>query len=164
MALIVETGQSIAGADSYVTVAEADAYHAARGSAVWPGSMSETDREQLLRRATDNMSEKYYSSWSGYRISQYQPLDWPRSGMTFAGYPVAIDAIPDQIKRAQMELAIRAIDGPLTIDQTQRVVMKKTGPLEREYAPGSTPQTRYSQVDQLLSPFLKGGGGITVVI
>ena len=84
--------------------------------------------------------------------------------MTFAGYPVAIDAIPDQIKRAQMELAIRAIDGPLTIDQTQRVVMKKTGPLEREYAPGSTPQTRYSQVDQLLSPFLKGGGGITVVI
>ena len=56
MALIVEDGNGIAGADSYATEAQADLYHEHRGNTAW---YSVADKEAALRKATDFMPVSY---------------------------------------------------------------------------------------------------------
>ncbi len=50
MTLTVEDGSGRPDADAFVTVAVCDAYHAARGRAVWAAATEEA-REQAIRRA-----------------------------------------------------------------------------------------------------------------
>ena len=66
MALITEDGTGRADAESYCSVAAADAHHAARGAAAWAALTTEA-KEQALRRATDYMGQIYGPLWAGHR-------------------------------------------------------------------------------------------------
>ena len=69
MSLIVEDGSGLAAAESYISVVDADAHHASRGTAEasWVGL--DTDiKEQCLRRATDFMLETYRGRWKGVMV------------------------------------------------------------------------------------------------
>jgi hypothetical protein len=90
MALIVEDGTGKADAQSYVDVAGADAYHAARGNAAWATSTAEDgtattrpaeEREAALLRATAFIDATYRDRFPGYRArGRAQALEWPRVG------------------------------------------------------------------------------------
>ncbi|NVN88936.1 MAG: hypothetical protein HXX15_22920, partial [Rhodopseudomonas sp.] len=116
MSLIVETGAVVPGAESYISEADSIAYHTSRGNDTWM-TISQIQREQALRRATDYMAQVYRRRWAGFRATATQALDWPRSfvylepfvrGAT-GSYPylVADNVVPEEVKRACAELALR---------------------------------------------------------
>ena len=153
MALIVAPA---AGAESYISVADATAYHAARGNAAWAALPDDTAREQKLRIATDFMGQLYGSRWKGSRVSAAQTLDWPRYGVCSNGFPVDSTIVPVAVANACAELALRAIDGDLAPDLGAQVKQETVGPISVTYADGARQQVAYQSVDGMLRPYLSG--------
>lgn len=138
--LIVETGSIIAGANSYVDVAYADAYFTARGDSVWAalpgGSPQSPVKEAALIKGADYLQQKYRLKWSGARMDALQALDWPRRGVAIPDFfdpfyknafvppdfqnTLFVDTatVPDTIKQAQCILARQCLDasGALTVE------------------------------------------------
>lgn len=101
MALVVETGAGLATAESYASVAEADAYFATFGNEAW--SQTEVEqREVALRKATRDLDLMYASTWDWYPVKDDQALRFPR--LTTEGVPV-------NLKRAAIELAGMILQG-----------------------------------------------------
>lgn len=142
--LIVETGAGVPGAESFASVADADAYHAARGNEAWAG-LSESRREQCLRLATDYMEAVYGRLWLSERRTEAQGLSWPR-----VGWP----GVPAPVRIACVELALRAAAGPLMPDQGPAVQSEQVGPLLVAYQDGARQGVRYALVDKMLAPYL----------
>ncbi len=111
MALIVTPGSQ--AADSYVTLADALSYHAARGNAAWAAS-SDDLREPALRRATAWLDGRYHSRWPGYPLNgRAQALDWPRGdAVDRDGYPIDVATIAPEIVAATCEAALRELASP----------------------------------------------------
>lgn len=163
MAIIAETGAGLASAESYASVAEANAYFAARKNAAWDAADVVDQKEPALRQAAQYLDVQY--RFKGARLSLDQALSWPRSGVSFDGYILRSDAVPRQIKDACCELAVRAITGSLLADTAaQYVASVAVGPIHRTMsAPTNGGQQRYAVVDALLRGLVRGDGGIAVV-
>lgn len=173
MALIVEDGSIVAGAESYISVADATTYHTNRGNSAWDNVASDTEREQLLRKATEFMVETYRSRWSGSRVNTVQALDWPRyfvpiPDITGANYGcpayVANNVVPIEVQRACAELALRAIAGDLAPDLSQQKISVTVGPISTTYDKFSSQATRYTAVDRLLAIYLRTSGVNTPLV
>ncbi|HWS73670.1 MAG TPA: DnaT-like ssDNA-binding protein [Quisquiliibacterium sp.] len=162
MTIIVETGAALTDAESYITVADADTYHAARGNTAW-ASLSTGSKEAALRKATDYMTGAYQGRWKGERATSAQALDWPRTGAVANGYEVASDAVPAAVARACAELALRASAADLSPDLERGVRRERVDVIETEYDTTSPQATRYRAVDQLLAAYLTGGGAFVRV-
>lgn len=156
MALIVETGEGIANAESYISVADATARHAALGNAAWTGA--DAVKEAALRRATQYMLQSYRGRWKGTRLKREQALDWPRYGARVDGFDLPSNEVPPEVANACADLALRALSADLNADQGRAVIREKIGPLETEYAAYSPQGTQYRAVDMALSAYLSGGG------
>ncbi|WP_338762010.1 DnaT-like ssDNA-binding protein [Massilia sp. METH4] len=152
MPLIVETGAGLPDAESYASVSEADAYHAARGSNAQWAALAVERREQLLREATEYMA-CYGSSLSGRRRFAAQALDWPREGAMAHGFDVPPETVPPSIKRACAVLAMKAATGSLRPAAGQVKKRQKVGPLEVEYQDSSTAGALHPAADALVSPY-----------
>ncbi|OQS10069.1 DnaT-like ssDNA-binding protein [Chromobacterium violaceum] len=145
MALIVENGTGQPDAQSYISVTEADDYHAAIGNAGWSGD--EVAKSAALRRAVQYLDGRY--RFAGCRLTATQVLEWPRQPL----------GVPKALKDAQAELALRALKGELFADSDGRVLVSKTiGPIKKEYAQAGG--SRFPVVDALLRPLLAGGGQV----
>ena len=105
--------------DSYVTVAEADAYNAIRPSNSTWAALYDTEKEQRLVSASDYLDSQYI--FTGKKTDENQPREFPRNG--------AIE-IPTAIKKAVLELALQE-----TIKSKARTEVKreKVDVLEVEY-------------------------------
>ena len=159
MALIVEDGSIVTGAESYISVADASTYHSNRGNTAWASLSTDAIREQCLRKATDFMRQAYRSRWQGYKVNEDQALDWPRYGVEVEGYAVDSDIVPTEIKNACAELALKASSADLNPDLTQGVLSEQVGSISVTYDKNSPQRTRYAAIDAMLSPYLKAGGG-----
>lgn len=157
MPLIVETGTGLANADSYCSLAFANAYLAALGFTAWDSLDDSDDKEPALRRATQYMLTEYRSAWRGNRNSSTQALDWPRYGVPqedgLGGY-YANNVVPTEIQQACALLAVRANAGELDPDLGPPVTEETIGPITTKYAQGARQTTKYRQIDGLLRPFL----------
>jgi hypothetical protein len=160
MALNVETGTGSATSEAYISVADASTYHTNRGNAAWAALASDTVREQCLRKATDYLEAMY--EWQGVRVSETQALDWPRYGVVVNSWEVDSDTIPEAIKRACAELALKASTGDLLADLTRGVLREKVDVIEVQYDPNSPEITRYSFIDAMLKPYCTGGSKVNV--
>lgn len=148
-----------AAADSYVSVAEADAYWAKRSSSAWAAADTEF-KEAALVRATSFVDAEY--TWKGVRRTAEQALAWPRYDVCLDGYPLSPDEIPLKVKDAVCELALRALTGNLADDVLpQQVIETTVGPITKKYAPveRNGGQKQYPFVDALLRGLVSGGGG-----
>lgn len=163
MALTVEDGTIVAGAESYCSVAFANDYHAKRGNISWE---SVDDQEAALRRATDYMGQMYRGKWRGFRKSAAQALDWPRMevylepfvyGVT-GDYPYLVSntIVPEEVKRACAEYALRAAAGELSPDLTRAKSSVRVGDIAVTYDQASAESPRYRAIDALLAPYLSG--------
>jgi hypothetical protein len=164
MSLIVEDGSARADSESYASVAQIDAYHAARGNAQW-AALTVTEKEQAARRATDYLLQMYRTKWKGARASLNQALDWPRLevqlddvGFGRMPYYVPFNTIPQQVIQATAEMALRAAAGELAPDLQRTVAEKTIGPIKTVYASGAPEYVRYRAIDMLLKPLLASGG------
>ena len=171
--LIIEDGTGVAGANSYVTVAQADIYFANVNNTVWDGLDSIDQKGPFLIQAVRYMQQVYRSRWKGYRryslnlTSKTQILDWPRvwvdqidSPGGYGPYPYFYDpnSIPQEIKDAQCELAVRAANGDLApdIDRVEKSV--QVGSLKVEYDPNYSPIVVFRAIEALLDPFFESQG------
>ncbi|HEX5126495.1 MAG TPA: DnaT-like ssDNA-binding protein [Rhodocyclaceae bacterium] len=170
MSLITEDGTGRADAESFASLAAADAYHASRGNVAWAGALT-ADKENALRRATDYIGQEYRTKWKGRRTTMTQALDWPRyevklDDVGFGRYAAYVQPtiVPAQVVQACCELAIRALSGPLAPDLQRQIIAETVGPLRTEYAAGTPEYVRYRSVDLLLKPLLASSGmGIQMV-
>lgn len=109
MAIVVEDGTGLAAAVSYLSVADADTHHTARGNSQWTDATS-GDRETALVRATDYIDKRFGRKFRGGKISRAQALEWPRSSAADNdGFPLGYDDVPTQVEKATAEYALRAL-------------------------------------------------------
>lgn len=167
MTLIVEIGTNVTGAESYQTVAGADTYHANRGNATW-AALTTTVKEQLLRKATEYMTQMYRNRWKGYRSYSDQSLDWPRQFVlvddSLYNEEIAFNEMPAEIKNACAELALKANSESLNPDIERQTASVSIASLSVTYVPGSPQNKKFTSIDMMLKPYLKNGGsGLRVV-
>lgn len=159
--LVVETGAALADANTYCSLAYADTYHSERGNTAWP-LLSVGARKAALVRATDWLEQRYLTSWAGDPTTDTQALAWPRAEVLKPSERAYYldDEMPDALRRATAELALRASTATLTPDQTAATVQReKVGPLEVEYSPYSnTGGVNYPVVQGLIAHLLGGPG------
>ena len=139
-----------ASANSYASVAEADAYLAVRGdTSTWTALLSPA-KELKLQWAAIWLDTMVFT---GRKVNVSQALEWPRWDVVDKNsYWISALIIPQQLKNAQAELAFQLIAndwtrglGPIT-QETMKV-----GPIEvgrKSYQPFP------SAVVALLKPFL----------
>jgi len=99
-------------ADSYVSVADADAYHDNHLYASTWTSASTANKEKALKMATRILDEKI--DWVGTKATEQQALGWGRYDVTDEGYTVSSTIIPQPIKNATAEFARHLIGSDLT--------------------------------------------------
>lgn len=147
--LVVEDGTGLANAESYLSVDDANAYHAKFGNAAWGGEIPAL--EAALRRSTQYIDSAY--QFRGCKLTSTQALQWPRDARTMAcwglTWPVA------KLQQACAELAVRALSDSLYSDQPDAAVKSESvGPISVTYADAMNGgQVRYAIVDDLLSPY-----------
>lgn len=163
MALIVEDGSGRTDSESYISVANATARHAAFGNTAW-ADLATDEKEQALRRATAHMEQAYRTRWTGQRINSTQALSWPRAWVVVDGYSVDSDIVPADIANACADLAFKAASGDLNPDIERAVIREKVGPLETEYSAHSPQSTRYRAIDMALAPYLKGSSAMATLV
>ena len=157
MALILETGSIVAGANTYVGVEDVRAYADARGLTL---PEPDGDVEVLLVKAMDFL-EAQEGRMQGARVDKDQELSWPRSGVTVNGFELGEDAIPKQLKNAQCQLACDAASTDLLPNGDGReVIREKVDVLETEYAKtgSSAAQPQLVKAEALLAPLLSNSG------
>ena len=159
MALIVETGTGSATGESFCSVSDALAYHAARGNATW-ATITTTQQEQALRRATDYMEAVYSRRWAGTRTTSVQALSWPRYNVFVNGFVTLSSSVPRAVINACSELALRAPAGELLSDSTQQKTRTKVDVLEVEFDKYSPQSTQYLAITALLAPYFELASGI----
>lgn len=107
MAIIVEDGTIVTDANSYVSLAEADAYAAdALSPADWDAK-TDAEKESLLVATTRWLDQN--ARWKGHKVDRtaVNNLRWPRAGVYDRDeLPIAEDVIPEQLRQAVMELAM----------------------------------------------------------
>lgn len=168
MALIVENGSNVAGAESYESVTNADTYHSNRGNTAW-AALATPAKEQSLRKATDYLGQAYRPRWAGYRTHSTQVLDWPRSlveikDVNYIGTYVNQDSVPDEVKKACCVLALMSLDGSLAPNVERETASESVGEISVSYFQGSTLHTVYRAIDLMLKPYLRNNGsGIEIV-
>lgn len=164
MALTIEDGTNVTGANSYITVAEARAYAALYGVTF---SATDADVEVLAHKAIRYIESKR-GRFQGCKTYETQALQFPRTNVILDGYAVDSDEIPDELKQAQYELmaeinAGEELDATISAGQGNVIKERIEGALEVQYDTGSSSKTpTFTRADALLKPLYKAGGGISV--
>jgi hypothetical protein len=163
MSIIIEDGTGLATAEACISVADASTYFTARGVTAWGAVTTDALREAALRKATEYMTAMFRNRWQGYRTTPtVQALDWPRVSVEVEGVWVESDEIPETIKRACAEYALKSVSADLLSDLTQGVLSETVGPISVSYDRSSPQRTRYVYIEAMLRPYLKSGGNISM--
>src|SRR5574340_177867 len=168
MALVIETGSGISGANSYVTLIEARTYHQDRGTVLFADDIVLSG---LLVRATDYI-ESLRDRFKGTKVfPDPSYLQWPRYSVYIDDNedPLSELIVPILIKNAQCQLAfeLQTVDPLRTSDQAYPVKREKVDVIETEYAVvnNSGPALpSIPKVDALLAPLLRWSGLTSVRI
>lgn len=151
VSLVVETGEIVEGANSYVTVDEFTHWLSDRGYAV------EGDPATLLFNANMNFLE--FLDFKGTKRTKDQDLQWPRCDVSIDGQCYKNSEIPNLLKNAQMSIAY--IDdkgyGPMRIIERSTKREKIEG-LEIEYFEGGSSTEMDPMVFSSIRKLIKGGG------
>ncbi len=168
MTFTVEDGTGLPNANSYVSLAEADAYFAERGERNWVGN--DTEKQQALVRATDYMDMVFGARFIGLKLLVTQALEWPRFGI--ADMDPAV--LPTKLKYACCQYALRCLHDELAPDipfgedgLTKGVKAQTVGPIKIEYELGdsglrSSPRffRPYPSADALLRDLVHDSGRV----
>lgn len=155
MALTTEDGTGLAGAESYLSVADADTYWSNRGDATWAAATT-ANKEESLRRATQYLDATF--NWIGGILLTTQALGWPRSGAWDREERDLSDQVPTLVEQATAELAKEALSGALvsTVSRGDQAIRVKAGSVEVEFDPDTDAQKVYSLAARLVAQLTDG--------
>lgn len=152
MTFKAEDGTGLADATSYASVEYADAYFALRLNADWTGTPEQ--KQAALVSATDYIESRWSQRFLHRALTTTQALSFPRTVL----------GMPEALKKAICEYAVRALTSPLTVDVASgpQVVSTESavGPVsdKTQYAPGTG--SKYKSVpvaDDLIRKLLSSG-------
>ncbi len=146
--IIVEDGTGTnPAANSYVSVAELEAYAADRGITI------AGDGSELLIKAMDWLLIK---AFSGTMLLATQPLH----------FPTKQSGVPNNIKIAEMVAALETDAGSDLLAPLQPRVIQQTvfGAVSRTFSDKGNQATVFTQLNALIAPFLSSGGGFGFVV
>lgn len=135
MALVVENGSNVSGANTYVTLAEFKAWADERGITY------DTDAKvtEHIYRAMDFIERQNYQ---GRKANETQPLQWPRTDVLIDGYYVDATEIPKELKIAlyeQINIEHLGFSNLATIDR--RTIQESIGDISVTYDSNSSSKT-----------------------
>jgi hypothetical protein len=158
MALTVEDGTGVSGADSYISLADARTYATSRGLTI---SSDDTTAEQQLRQGFDYI-EARRGDFQGTKTLSTQPNQWPRDGVYVDGVELATNLIPTELQYAQVQIA-SAVEGGSDLNPvggSSFVTEEVVGPIETKYSEkvNTTGIPIIRAAEKLIAPFLVSGG------
>jgi len=154
MAIIVEDGSIVSGANSYVSETEVTDYAAERGITLTAAP------SVLIYKSMDYIEGL---SFVGMKYTEDQPLQWPRVGVYIDGYYVEVSEIPKELKAAQLSTCI-SIDqsvNPLA-DIKPAIKSRKIGPIETQYQDGASSTTFSASIQHAFKKLVRSGGANTI--
>ena len=149
--IIVEDGTIVAGANSYVSIADLDTYASDRGVTI-TGTQAD-----LIIQAMDYIESLQFI---GLQLTENQALSWPRSDAVKKRiYWYDTDEIPQCLIDAVCETALAVDAGNSPLNNIDRATKKeKVGDLEVEYKDGSASSTIVKKINAKLKALIIGGG------
>ena len=160
MALIVEDGTRPTGSNCYISVADADAYHLARGGTVWAEATTGV-KEAAILEATTWLNGQ---AWKGRKVAS-RTMAWPRADVADGdGWQIATDTVPEVVGMACAELAGEIVAGsdPLAV-QGRAMSEMSVGPISISYEQGAAKAPTFPAVTALLRGLVYGAGTIRMV-
>ena len=155
MSLTLEDGTGVAGANSYITSANAATFLTVRAIA-FTGSTAAL--EAALAKAFDYLANEKRYRYRGSRTTATQRAPWPRTGATeLSGPTYASNAIPWRVIDAQCFLAAIALAGAVlepALDRGGAIASESIGPISTSYMPSAPSETVFKSVEGLLEPLL----------
>jgi len=143
MAIIVEDGSIVAGADSYVSVADYETWATARGIDFDSGLV-----ESQILRAMDYIETLRFI---GQKSTKTQPLQFPRVGVVVDGYELDYNEIPQQLNKAVYESIKAESEGLSQLANVERKTLReKVGAIEVQYSDNSNSQTSVVAINKAL--------------
>ena len=165
MALTVETGEGLAAADSYLSLADAGTYFTNHGSpAAWSGA-SDAQKEAALRFAAAWLDGQY--AWVGLVRTSTQALAWPRiGGYDSEGRAVDEASVPRRIKEAVCEIALAHLGSALnaTLERGGAVKREQVGPITTEYMDWAPSEAVMPFVERLVKGLRASGSASVITI
>jgi hypothetical protein len=167
MALVVEDGTGLSTADSFISVADADTYFAARNDpAAWDAASTEA-KEAALRYASAWLCTRY--EWRGEISVAEQSLAWPRINVEdLEGRLLAHDELPQRILDATCEAALAHLTEILNAVSDSSGAERKSIKLDVlavEYVQRTTSTLRkLPYVNLMLKGLYTGGSGSVPVL
>lgn len=170
ISIVVEDGSIVSGANSYGTLAEANAYFANEAETAWTAStVTDNMKNVALLRAMGYIEAL---NWKGTTVSGVdQPLQWPRQDVYDRDNNLLEeDYIPPNVKKAQFEAAVlvlgtgnrKELEPDLYRDN--KVISSSVGgsisTIYRKTAPSET--VRY-KIKNLLKGLLKSESNIEII-
>jgi hypothetical protein len=134
--LIVEDGTGVENANTYVDLAYLQSYADNRGLTL---PTQQADKEIYLLRAMDYL-ESRRGDFQGLKAVEGQLLQWPRKDVHVDCQDLAVDSIPEELKKAQCQLVVeqqqrtRLYPAPRTSSVEGLVTHKQVGPLTKKFA------------------------------
>jgi hypothetical protein len=169
MAFTVETGSGVAGANSYLSVADADSYWTDRAgdyaglATAWAAAATAAKQASLIRAS--QYLDGHYTWGTGEKNTSTQGLGWPRSdAYDREGWTILSTVVPQPVKDACAELAARDLAATLGGgDQRRERSSEQVEGIAVSYVRGS-PAKSYPVVDDLLRGLVTGRGSAKMVL
>ena len=162
MAIVVEDGSIVTGANSYVSRADVIAYAASRGVTL----ADTTATDAYLIKSCDYL-ESFADKFKGERYSRDQALCWPRAGVEIEGYDWSEDEVPRQLIAAQCALVVEIHAGsdPFNPDTVQGPIVEETvvGAVSVKYASATSSKVRKDSSSKTLINLLLKRSGLFAV-
>jgi hypothetical protein len=157
MALIVEDGSGVAGANTYATSQDLIDYAALRGVDLSDEAVPAL--ESALIRAMDYLEVQPFQ---GERYRLGQTLAWPRSNVWLHLSLISPTAIPRELIYGQIALAMEALTNDLQPNEREKgSVIEETisGAVTVRYSEHKPAMvTSWSKAQAIIQPLLKRGG------
>lgn len=178
LTLIKEDGSGVAGANTYASLADGNAYAEARLYVDEWNAATDAQKNAALVMATRMIDSEI--QFGGYKVDQLQALQWPRrlcvdpdsdqisafpsSGMSGPYLPE--DAVPKAVVDATCELAIQLLKSDRTGDAQGEGIKRVdlAGAIEVEFQPGTAPLALTRDVINLLSKYGRAVGAMSGVV
>lgn len=155
----------VKGTNSYVSLAEAEAYFATRiDTDAWNTAIAE-DKEKALITATSLVDDRFI--FLGTVAAVEQPLSWPRKGVVYhdpqrGSWEQPVDTVvPSRVTRATLEQALHLLLNENVLDSSSQTFEKiQIGSIRLEDSASDfrAAPTVPSMVNTLLKPLLVPGG------
>ena len=134
MALVVETGDVVEGANTYASVQESDEYITLHfpSDTIWK-NITNTEKEGYLIRATRFLDTMV--KWRSEIKDNHQALAWPRQEFKDnEGRVIKNNIIPSAVKEAQIELAYSLAKGEELTTEYEKLEREDFGDTSDVYA------------------------------